>query len=85
LEAKLDGFAVTRLTAASIYGEVFVTSTGQTGVIRREHLKMKEGTILANAGHFDVEIDLGYIHAAGGDGVVVCQPAFVDIAHHEKS
>lgn len=62
LEAKMDGFEVTRLSDAALYGDIFVTCTGQTGVIRKEHfLKMKDGAILANAGHFDVEIDASYL------------------------
>jgi adenosylhomocysteinase len=59
LEAKMDGFEVKRLSDATSYGDIFVTCTGQTGVIRKSHfLKMKDGAILANAGHFDVEIDI---------------------------
>jgi adenosylhomocysteinase len=66
IEAKMDGFAVSRLSEAASAGDVFVTCTGQTGVIRREHfLKMKDGAILANAGHFDVEIDAGAFYALG--------------------
>ena len=59
LEAKMDGFEVERLSDAVSYGDIFVTCTGQIGVIRKAHfLKMKDGVILANAGHFDVEIDI---------------------------
>jgi adenosylhomocysteinase len=66
IEAKMDGFAVSRLSEAASAGDVFVTCTGQTGVIRREHfLKMKDGAILANAGHFDVEIDARAFYALG--------------------
>ncbi len=65
LEAKMDGFEVTALSDASAYGDIFVTCTGQTGVIRKEHFaKMKDGAILANAGHFDVEIDADYLYNA---------------------
>jgi adenosylhomocysteinase len=60
IEARMDGFVVSRLSDAAPAADVFVTCTGQTGVIRKEHfLKMKDGAILANAGHFDVEIDVG--------------------------
>ena len=60
IEARMDGFMVSRLSDAAPAGDVFVTCTGQTGVIRKEHfLKMKDGAVLANAGHFDVEIDVG--------------------------
>jgi len=62
LEAHMDGFAVRRLLDAVEYGDVFITCTGQKKVIRKEHLqKMKHGAILANAGHFDVEIDVDYL------------------------
>jgi adenosylhomocysteinase len=47
-------------------GDVFVTCTGQTGVIKKKHfLKMKDGAVLANAGHFDVEIDADALYAIG--------------------
>lgn len=66
IEARMDGFAVARLSEAAPAGDIFVTCTGQTGVIRKEHfLKMKDGAILANAGHFDVEIDAGALYAIG--------------------
>lgn len=59
LEAVMDGFQVMPLAAAARIGEIFVTVTGCCGVIREEHLRrMKDGVIIANAGHFDVEIDL---------------------------
>jgi adenosylhomocysteinase len=65
LEAKMDGFEVTRLSDASPAGDIFVTCTGQTGVIRKEHFaKMKDGAMLANAGHFDVEIDVDYLYGS---------------------
>ena len=63
LEAKMDGFEVMRLLKAAPAGDLFITCTGQTGVIRKEHFaKMKDGAILANAGHFDVEIDVAYLY-----------------------
>lgn len=59
LEAAMDGFTVLPMSEASKIGDVFVTVTGNTSVIRKEHfLQMKSGAILANAGHFDVEINL---------------------------
>ena len=59
IEAKMDGFEVMRMSDAAPVGDVFVTCTGQTCVIRKEHfLKMKDAVILANAGHFNVEIDI---------------------------
>ena len=64
LEARMDGFEVTNLLDAACYGDLFVTCTGQTGVIRKEHFaKMKDGAILANTGHFDVEIDTSYLYS----------------------
>lgn len=63
LEAKMDGFEVMRLLKAAPAGDLFITCTGQTGVIRKEHFaKMKDGAVLANAGHFDVEIDVAYLY-----------------------
>src|SRR5918912_1968776 len=63
LEAKMDGFDVTKLSDVAPYGDIFVTCTGQVSVIRKEHfLKMKDGAILANAGHFDVEIESSYLY-----------------------
>ena len=58
LEAKMDGFLVMPMAEAAPLGDLFVTLTGCRDVIRREHLeKMKDGVLLANSGHFDVEID----------------------------
>ncbi|HXV45298.1 MAG TPA: adenosylhomocysteinase [Nitrososphaera sp.] len=66
IEAKMDGFIVSKLSDAARSGDIFVTCTGQTGVIRKEHfIKMKDGAILANAGHFDVEIDVDALYATG--------------------
>jgi adenosylhomocysteinase len=59
LEAVMDGFRVMPMGEAVRVGEVFITATGNTQVLRREHLqRMREGAILCNAGHFNVEIDL---------------------------
>ncbi|AIF85351.1 adenosylhomocysteinase [Candidatus Nitrososphaera evergladensis SR1] len=64
LEARMDGFEVTTLLNAAPYGDLFITCTGQTSVIRKEHFaKMKDGAILANTGHFDVEIDASYLYS----------------------
>jgi adenosylhomocysteinase len=60
LEAVMEGYRVMPLREAARIGDVFVTVTGDKAVIRREHLElMKDGTLLANSGHFDVEIDKG--------------------------
>ena len=58
LQAKLDGFRVMRMEDAAPVGDIFITVTGNKNVVKTEHMdNMKDGTILANAGHFDVEID----------------------------
>ena len=58
LEATMDGFSVMPMDEAAKIGDLFVTLTGCKDVIRREHLEvMKDGVLLSNSGHFDVEID----------------------------
>jgi adenosylhomocysteinase len=59
LEAVMDGFPVLPMRRAAEIGDVFVTVTGNTAVIGKEHfVRMKDGALLANSGHFNVEIDL---------------------------
>ena len=59
LEAIMDGFRVIPMSAAAPIGDFFCTLTGDIQVIREEHLlQMKDGAIVANSGHFNVEIDL---------------------------
>ncbi len=59
LEAVMDGFEVMPMSEAASKGDVFVTLTGDKTVITRSHfLRMKEGAIIANSGHFNVEIDI---------------------------
>ncbi len=59
LEARMDGFLVMPMKEAAKIGDFFVTVTGNTSVIRKEHFEvMKDGAIVANSGHFNVEIDL---------------------------
>src|SRR5919201_1733128 len=59
LEAVMDGFEVLPMARAAEVGDVFVTATGDKGVIRGEHMeRMKDGAILANTGHFNVEIEI---------------------------
>jgi len=59
LEAAIDGFAVSDLEDELARGDVFVTATGQVGVITADHIAaMKNNALLANAGHFDTEIDM---------------------------
>ena len=58
LEAAMEGYRVMSLREAARVGDVFVTVTGDKAVIRREHMElMKDGAVLANSGHFDVEVD----------------------------
>lgn len=59
LEAVMDGFQVMSMSEAASIGDIFVTATGNINVIRKEHmLKMKDGAILANSGHFNVEVSI---------------------------
>jgi adenosylhomocysteinase len=59
LEAVMDGYTVMPSLEAAAIGDVFVTVTGDTSVIRKEHFeKMKDGAVVANSGHFNVEIDI---------------------------
>ena len=59
LEARMDAFEVLPALEAAERGDLFVTVTGSRSVLRREHFeRMRDGAVLANAGHFDVEIDL---------------------------
>ncbi len=59
LEAVMDGFQVMSLSEAARIGDVFVTVTGDTSVIRKEHMThMKDGAVIANSGHFNVEINI---------------------------
>jgi len=59
LEAAMDGFTVQQLAEAAPVGDIFITVTGNSGIIRREHFaKMKDGAMVCNSGHFDVELDL---------------------------
>lgn len=59
LEAVMDGFGVMRMADAARVGDIFITATGNLNVIRKEHMQlMRDGAILCNAGHFNVEIDL---------------------------
>ncbi|HEX3393657.1 MAG TPA: adenosylhomocysteinase [Acidimicrobiales bacterium] len=70
LEAVMDGFRVEPMSDAAREGDIFVTVTGDRDVLRGEHFEvMKDGAILANSGHFDIEIDLGSLaELAGSSG-----------------
>jgi len=59
IEAAMDGFQVMQMAQAAKIGDLFCTLTGDINVIRPEHMQaMKDGAILANSGHFNVEIDI---------------------------
>ena len=63
LEAHMDGFMVMSMDEAAEIGDIFVTTTGNVAVIAAQHFrKLKNGAILANAGHFNVEIDIEWLH-----------------------
>jgi adenosylhomocysteinase len=64
----MSGYEVMTALEAAARGDLFVTVTGSRRVLRREHFEvMKDGALLANAGHFDVEIDLDELHALAAD------------------
>jgi adenosylhomocysteinase len=65
LEAAMDGFTVLPMAEAAAVGDIFCTATGDKSVIVSEHVaRMKDGAVLANTGHFNVEIDIPAIRAA---------------------
>lgn len=67
-EALMDGYRVMSMEQAAPLGDIFLTLTGNIRVIRREHLElMKDGVILGNAGHFDVEISIPDLEALSRD------------------
>jgi adenosylhomocysteinase len=68
LEAVMDGYEVMPMAKAAAVGDMFVTVTGCAGIITKEHfLEMKDGAILTNAGHFDVEVDMAGLRALAAD------------------
>src|SRR5215218_6087533 len=70
LEARMEGFEVMPALRAAERGDVFVTVTGSRAVLSGEHFaRMKDGAVLANAGHFDIEIDLPTLREAATGGV----------------
>jgi adenosylhomocysteinase len=70
IEALMDGFLVLPMVDAAPWGEVFITATGDLNVIREEHFRvMRDGAILANAGHFDAEIELPALRRLAGGRV----------------
>src|SRR6186713_809075 len=68
LEATMDGYEVLPMEKAAAIGDIFCTATGDKSVIRREHFEaMKDGAILANTGHFNVEIDIPALRALASE------------------
>ncbi|MEO5618325.1 MAG: adenosylhomocysteinase [Candidatus Eisenbacteria bacterium] len=67
LEAAMDGYQVSSMADAAPRGDLFITVTGNKSVIRREHfMAMKDGAIIANSGHFNVEIDIPALDKLAG-------------------
>jgi len=63
LEAHMDGYMVMTMDEAAALGDIFITTTGNVAVINQRHFrKLKDGAILSNAGHFNVEIDIEWLH-----------------------
>jgi adenosylhomocysteinase len=87
LEARMAGYEVMPALAAAERGDVFVTVTGSRRVLGAEHFeRMKDGAILANAGHFDVEIDLDQLRSLAVGGVREVRPLVeqYELADHRR-
>ncbi len=75
LEARMAGYEVMPSLEAAARGDVFITVTGSRRVLRGEHFeRMKDGALLANAGHFDVELDLAELSAVATGGIRSVRP-----------
>jgi adenosylhomocysteinase len=75
LEARMQGYEVLPALAAAERGDIFITVTGSRRVLRKEHFeRMKDGALLANAGHFDVELDLEELRGLATGGVREVRP-----------
>ena len=75
LEAAMDGFTVTTMDRAAALGDLFVTATGNINVIDRAHFaQMKDGAILANAGHFNAEVNIDALEDMSGEGRRTLRP-----------
>jgi adenosylhomocysteinase len=72
LEAFMDGYYVKPISETTEFADIFITCTGQLRIIRQEHIKkMKNGVILCNAGHFDMEIDTNYLKVEDRNPLVI--------------
>ncbi|MDR3305316.1 MAG: adenosylhomocysteinase [Clostridiales Family XIII bacterium] len=68
MEARMDGFAVTTMSGAAPFGDIFISATGCKDVITLEHMAlMRDGAILGNAGHFNVEVDVRSLAARAAE------------------
>src|ERR687893_1000968 len=75
LEAAMDGFAVTTMACAAAFGDLFVTATGNINVIdRADFEQMKDGAMMANAGHFNSEINVRALEELSGEGRRTLRP-----------
>ena len=74
LEAVMEGYRVMTMKEAAKIGDIFITATGTRGIITGDHFEdMKDGAILANSGHFDVEVDVKALHETASAVKVVRQ------------
>ncbi|MPZ72450.1 MAG: adenosylhomocysteinase [Nitriliruptorales bacterium] len=68
LEAAMEGYRVMTMEEAAPQGDVFITVTGNTSILRQEHFEaMKDGAVICNSGHFDVEIDIASLEKIADD------------------
>jgi len=75
LEAVMDGFQVLPIAQAAVVGDLFVTATGNVNVIDKAHFEvMKDGAIMANAGHFDAEVNVKGLAEMAGEGRRTLRP-----------
>ena len=81
LEAVMDGFRVVTMEEAAPEGDIFITVTGNRDVLRKEHfVAMRDGAILANSGHFDIEIDLVALADLAGSARRPVRPSVEEFA-----
>ena len=84
LEAAMEGYAVMPMREAASRGDIFITVTGNTHVLREEHfLAMKSGALVANSGHFNVEIDIEALERLA-EGEKTQPREFVDEYHTRR-
>ena len=84
VEAVMDGFRVMPMAEAARIGDVFVTVTGNRDVINRSHFeRMKDGAIVCNSGHFDVEIDLAALSEMAEDAPTTVRPFVEEYRLHD--